>query len=188
MNSGYVILSKASWSRRLTTTTVLSLWASTATPWSYAPSNGSASVGGNHSVMQFTRSFPKPVLCATRFFSETASASNDEAVSERSSDKGRRSSAWRSSLLSISSAVFRSPTRNALNTPSSPPQHTQPFRATRHRGLKDRRLIVSVSRVLVFSRWMTQLRLSVPGTGKYTKFWASVPMRDRNCQCLRAAG
>lgn len=54
------------------------------------------------------------------------------------------------------------PTLMAANSPASPPQQTQPFSATRHLGEKGRRLMVSVSLVLVSSRWM--LWLASPAT------------------------
>ncbi len=151
IKSGYVILSSASWSRRRTTITELSLLARTATSSSYAPSNAWTNVGGNQRVMQLTRSLPKAMLRAKRLFSDRTWANNVCVASERSNEIGRRSSGWSSSLLSAWSVVSPSPARNALNAPNSPPQHTQPLRATKHLGIKDNRLTVSVSRVFVFN-------------------------------------
>ena len=72
-----------------------------------------------------------------------------------------------------------------MNSPVSPPQHTQPFFATRHLGEKER--ILTVSRLLVsvssFKMWL----FFVP-PGKYRIFLRSTLMRDRNCQCLREGG
>lgn len=153
---GSVFSSGGSRSSRLTSETVRSLLASTATGDVYAPSHVGIEGVGNHSVMQFTRSLAILQLLATKLLSvardlEMRESKEPSRSGERSSPRGRRASGSRSSekLLPLSLWVSR---RIATKSPFSLPQHSHPFSATRHRGAKVRSLIVSHSCVIVFSR------------------------------------